>query len=91
MFINQSRNISLQSLKIERGKLASKYIFSLKIYNKFNLCNIEKEKKIFWHFRILKCVTKRECVTSKVRKDPKGNSTNFSNIDIVNNITMFQI
>ena len=48
----------------------------LKIYNKFNLCNIKKVKiLIFWFFRILKCVTKRECVMSKVRKDPRGNCT----------------
>ena len=34
-----------------------------KIYNKFILCNTKKVKKnIFWFFRILKCVTKRECV-----------------------------
>ena len=34
------------------------------------MCNIEK---IFYlTFRILKCVTKRECVTSKVRKDVRG-------------------
>ena len=45
----------------------------LKIYNKFNFCNSKKVKKIFWCFRILKCVTKRECVTSKVSKDPRGN------------------
>ena len=31
------------------------------------------EKKIFFEFlRILKCVTKRECVTSRVRKDARG-------------------
>ena len=46
----------------------------LKIYNKFNLYNIKKVKNlIFWFFWILKSVTKRECVTSKVRKDPRGN------------------
>ena len=46
----------------------------LKIYNKFNLCNIKKVKIFYFgFFRILKCVTKRECVTSKVRKDPRGN------------------
>ena len=41
------------------------------------MCNIEKVKIFFWFFRILKCVTKRECVTSKVRKDPRGNCICF--------------
>ena len=50
----------------------------LKIYNKFNLCNIKKVKIfIFLFFRILKYVTKQECLTSKVRKDPRGNCTCF--------------
>ena len=47
--------------------------FKLKIYNKLNLCINKKVIFFFWYFRILKCVTKRECVTSKVRKDPRGN------------------
>ena len=46
----------------------------LKLYNKFNLCNIKKVKKnIFWFLWTLKCITKRECVTSKERKDPRVN------------------
>ena len=44
----------------------------LKIYNKLNLCNIKNVIFFFWFFRILKCVTKQECVTSKVGKDPRG-------------------
>ena len=30
------------------------------------------KKNIIEFFRILKCVTKRECVTSRVRKDARG-------------------
>ena len=62
-----------KSKDIERCVNIKKKI-KLKVYNKFNLCNIKKVKiSIIWFFRILKCITKRECVTSKVRKYPRGN------------------
>ena len=62
-----------KSKDIERCVNIKKKI-KLKVYNKFNLCNIKKVKiLIFWFFRILKCVTKRDFVMSKVRKDPRGN------------------
>ena len=52
------------------------------MYNKPNLCNNKKiEIFVIWIFRILKCVTKRECVTLKVRKDPKV--TVYQNIDCI--------
>ena len=62
-----------KSKDIERFVSIKKKI-KLKVYNKFNLLNTKKVKIfILWFFRILKCVTKRECVTSKVRRDPRGN------------------
>ena len=50
------------------------------MYNKPSLCNIKKIKTfIFEFFLILKCVTRRECVTSKVRKDVRGYCINYIN------------
>ena len=43
--------------------------------------------------RILKCVTKRECVTSRVRKDARGYCTYITDIasenDVSSNINLF--
>ena len=40
-------------------------------YNK-NFEELKLKFLLFKFFRILKCVTKRECVTSRVRKDARG-------------------
>ena len=45
---------------------------------------------IFEFLRTLKCVTKRECVTSKVRKDVRGNCT-FKNIIIKTTLDLKRI
>ena len=45
-----------------------------KVYNINLICEILQKTIILFlgFFRILKCVTKRECVTSRVRKDSRG-------------------
>ena len=56
--------------------LFRKTYFKWKIDNKPNFCNIKKNWIfVFWIFRIPKCVTKREYVTSRVRKDARGDCT----------------
>ena len=67
MFINQSRNIIILNLNIQRGKLAIKKFIKLTTTNLI-YATIKKIKI----FRILKCVMKRECVTSQVRKNVRG-------------------
>ena len=54
-----------------------KTFFNSKLYNKPILYNIKKQIKFlfFEFFRILKCLTTRECVTSQVRKDARGYCT----------------
>ena len=48
-----------------------KTYFYLKKYHK-PICAILKKNFFFEFFRTLKRVTKRECVTSRVRKDARG-------------------
>ena len=44
-----------------------------------------QQKKIvaFEFFKILKCVTKRECVTSRVRKDARGYCINHVKMQVL--------
>ena len=66
-------------LSIYKDKLVLHYVkdvlISLKKYNKPNFCNIKKKNYNF--YRVLKCITKRQCVTSRVRKDAKGFCISF--------------
>ena len=65
--------------------------FKSKINNKPNLYNTEKIKILYFEFfRNLKCVTKRECVTSRVRKDVRGYCTSNMNL-LANNINKIDI
>ena len=70
MFINQSRNKILQSLNIQRGKLAFKTCFKFKIYNKPILWNNKKLKFLFLNFQNSKMRNK-----TRVRKDVRGDCT----------------
>ena len=62
------------------------------MYNKPSFVQYKKNKTFYFYkfFTILKCVTKRECVTSQVRKDTRG-YCNCKNIIYQNIQTKFLV